>query len=622
MSAIRTTVAGVCLAALAATFGMLRVSAQQPLDLPPRDITPAVICGTGPDRLRQLGLIQAVAPADGLGLTFRQEPALLFPDFFGTLTLRDFWVAGDVPTIRFKPAFDGAEIESWGRAGTRQINGRLVSVFEPSWPSSVIDRVLTGRRWGWDQLGLYWGELLAGAAEPGSGQSIYLRLAPSTLPHVEVRTIGADVQYSSHAVNLLIPGWGDSYVNDDSGFNFAQVTSKFYQSFADSYDAIAIVPDQHIVNYGALHRNVQNAVRGIGLSVFDNSLAYGSQSHRLRGVELFAEFFLAEHESSTHEFSHQWGSYIDWTRLTGVSRAGHQPTAHDPLWASGETFLGAVLYPNRRVAQGAAGWQIEQTPAPARMHPYSLYAMGLLPKEQVPEITLFDEQGQFEATSASSPTAGRAVTGAIRTATIYNVIGMLGERSGPVDTEWHRATVIVSRDRLLSQREMDYWTFAARRLEDPNGAGVIDFDGVGSLKVASGNRFDLRTDIQPLSAPALSATFDVDYPALGQRDWRDVVFDADVPTRYRIGQRVQWSGVVSARDRNDINQILIRFWKRGGTSADAILVRSAVSSRSSFVAETQFQPSQAGTYMMEVFLFWPNSGTQFSRAALSPIVID
>jgi hypothetical protein len=69
---------------------------------------------------------------------------------------------------------------------------------------------------------------------------------------------------------------------------------------------------------------------------------------------------------------------------------------------------------------------------------------------------------------------------------------MLGERSGPVDTEWHRATVIVSRDRLLSQREMDYWTFAARRLEDPNGAGVIDFDGVGSLKVASGNRFDLR----------------------------------------------------------------------------------------------------------------------------------
>jgi len=77
---------------------------------------------------------------------------------------------------------------------------------------------------------------------------------------------------------------------------------------------------------------------------------------------------------------------------------------------------------------------------------------------------------------------------------------------------------------------------------------------------------------------------------------------------------------VSTRDRNDI--ILIRFWKRGGTTADAIRVSAPVTSRSSFIAETQFQPNQAGTYLMEVFLFWPGSGTQFSRAALSPIVVD
>jgi len=611
-----------CAAAMSVACGLVRLIAQQPLDLPPRNEAAAEICSTGRDRLRQLGLVQPVAPAEGLGLSFQQDPALLFPDYSGTLTLRDFLVAGDVATIRFKPSFDGSDIETWQRVGSRRINGRLVSVFEPSWPTSVIDRVLVAKRWGWDQLGLYWGELLPGAVEPGSGHSIWLRMAPSNLPHVEVRTIGADVQYSSHAVNLLIPGWGDSYVNDDAGFNLAQVTSKFYQSFADSYDGIAIVPDQHLVNYGAFHRNVQNQVRGIGMSVFDDSVAYGSQSHRLRGVELFAEYFVAEHDSSTHEISHQWGDYIDWTRLTGLSRAGHQPSAHDPLWANGETFLGAVLYPNRRVAQGPSGWQIEQTPPAARMNPLSLYAMGHLPKEQVPEITLFDEQGQFEATAASSPAIGRAVTGATRTATIYNVIGMLGERSGPVDTEWHRATVIVSRDRLLSQREMDYWTFAARRLEDPNGVGVIGYDGYGSLEVASGHRLDLRTDIRPLSAPALSETFEVDYPVLGRRDFRDVIFDTDVATHYRIGERVQWSGVVSARDRNDFDRMLIRFWKTGGTTDQAIRVTASVSSRSSFIAETRFQPGQAGTYLMEVFLFWPNSGSQFSRAALSPIVVD
>jgi hypothetical protein len=257
-----------------------------------------------------------------------------------------------------------------------------------------------------------------------------------------------------------------------------------------------------------------------------------------------------------------------------------------------------------------------------RFHPYSLYAMGHLSKEQVPEITLFEQQGQFDAATSSSPAAGTAVTGTTRTATIFNVIGMLGERSGPVDSEWHRATVIVSRDRLLSQREMDYWTFAARRLEDPNGVGVVGYDGAASLEVASGNRLDLRTDIRPLAAGALSETFDVDYPGFGRRDWREVVFDNDVPTHYRIGQRVQWSGVVNARDRNDFSAMTIRLWKSGGTAADAIRVQVPVSSRSSFVAETQFQPGQAGTYLMEVFLFWPGSGSQSSRAALSPIVID
>ena len=66
-------------------------------------------------------------------------------------------------------------------------------------------------------------------------------------------------------MNIVLPGFGEGYVNDEHGFDLASVTSKFYQSFADSYDSIAVVPvDQHLANYTAFHRNVQNAVRGIG----------------------------------------------------------------------------------------------------------------------------------------------------------------------------------------------------------------------------------------------------------------------------------------------------------------------------------------------------------------------
>ena len=199
---------------------------------------------------------------------------------------------------------------------------------------------------------------------------------------------------------------------------------------------------------------------------------------------------------------------------------------------------------------------------------------------------------------------------------------MLGERSGPVDAEWNRATVIVSQDRLLSPREMDYWTFAVMRLEDPTGAGVVGYDGVGSLEVASGNRLDLRTDIRPLSAAALSETFEVDYPTLGRRDWRDVVFRhrrADTLSNWSASPVVGCGvGTRPQRHQPDPDPTLEarrydgRCHTRIGTGELPI----------EFIAETQFQPNQAGTYLMEVFLFWPGSGTQFSRAALSPIVVD
>jgi hypothetical protein len=56
MNAMRAT-GGLCVATVAVTFGMLRVAAQLPPDLPPVETAPGEICGTGPDRLRQLGLI-------------------------------------------------------------------------------------------------------------------------------------------------------------------------------------------------------------------------------------------------------------------------------------------------------------------------------------------------------------------------------------------------------------------------------------------------------------------------------------------------------------------------------------------------------------------------------------
>ena len=142
--------------------------------------------------------------------------------------------------------------------------------------------------------------------------------------------------------------------------------------------------------------------------------------------------------------------------------------------------------------------------------------------------------------------------------------------------------------------------------------------------MASGNRLALRTDIRPLSAGDVAG--DVRRRVSRARaaaSWRDVVFDHDVPTHCRIGERVQWSGVMSAHDRNDFSAIAVRLWKRSGTAADAIRMQVPVELAMPASSPTRSSSqNQAGTYMMEVFLFWPGSGTQTSRAALSPIVID
>src|SRR6185503_10908177 len=105
---------------------------------------------------------------------------------------------------------------------------------------------------------------------------------------------------------------------------------------------------------------------------------------------------------------------------------------------------------------------------------------------------------------------------------IFNVVGMYGERTGPVPSVWQRATIVVSRERLLSQREMDYWTFYAARAEDPQGTGVIGYDGVGSFEAATSGLVDVRADIRPLRAPQIVETFQVEGRAFDRDDVRSI----------------------------------------------------------------------------------------------------
>jgi hypothetical protein len=579
-------------------------------------------CGTHEDRSRQLRRTAMTFAADGEPLMFLQDPAVLAPDWQGRITLRQFSVVGDHPTVQFAladPEQEANALESWTRVGTRSVDGQLISIFEPSWPDAVLARMLRREHHGFDRPLLYWGAVLIPGGD--TRRHIYVRIASRSLPVVHSTKIDDQAQFTSHIVNLVIPEFGDSRISTND-IDLRGVARRFYEHFQDEYDSLAIIPQASLVDtFQAYHRNVSNRVQGIGERIFDTSTTYGS-NHVLQSVELYRQANFALNSTSSHEIGHQWGAYFDWSRISGISRAGHVPTSHDPLWAQDATLLGAVLTPRRRVRSTTDGaWTIERTPAPIRHHPLLLYAMGKLPPEDVPQLTLFDDQAQFEPDTASEPAPGTLVTGGHQSVTVFAAIGAYGPRSGPSPDVWRRATIVVSRDALLSQRELDYWTYFAQRLEDPQKSGVISYDGHPSFDEAVWKMVDLQTGIKPKVLSAIVQPLPVDNPSFGPMDWRGVVFDAPVPSHYDVRRRVRVSGRVTAEDRRDFDDILVRFWKYGGAEADAIRVWGRIRSRGNFDLDFEFRDGQQGRYIMEVFLFWPKSGAQYPRGQLTPIIV-
>ena len=587
---------------------------------------PAPICGTTSNdsvngRLHPLALPNGLA--DGEPFTYDQDPALIFPDYSGSITLHNFSVVGDVPSVQFTRTTVAAPngiTETWNRTTTRSVSGQLVSVFEPSWTSADLDAAFTARRVGYDRPFLYWGAFTV----PGSStpRYVYLRVGFRGIPSSPVVKINDQVQYASDVVNIVLPSFDDARVAGGmDGFDVSNATRMFYQYFSDAYDVIGLQSQSMAIgDFSAFHRNVRNAVSGINIATFDDSRSYGSNSV-LQGVEVFAGAYGTTYDVTDHEMSHQWNSDFDWTKIANVSRAGHQPAGHSPLWTGGETLVGAVLLGDRRVTGTAGAYAIEQTTAPAHFHPLERYAMGLLQPADVPDFAVFTNQGQFDPDNATSPSIGTSVTGDTVPVSITDVVRVHGARQGPpISPAWRRATVIVSRTALASQQEMDYWNFFAQRLSDRNHASRTAYDNFVSFWRATLNGVDLRTSAMPTVAAPLAQTLDTDTPNFGGSDWRGVTFDSSVPSRVAVGQTVTLTGRVIASDRTDFNNLTLGFWPLNSTSP--INFGASVSSSGGFTLTIRFTDAQKGAYNLSNYLFWPNSGSQYPRATVSTITVE
>ena len=236
-------------------------------------------------------------------------------------------------------------------------------------------------------------------------------------------------------------------------------------------------------------------------------------------------------------------------------------------------------------------------------------------------MTVFDDQAQIDE-GRTPPQPGAAIQGGGRVVTASDLIRVHGPRTGPRPGTLRRALVVVSRDGLVTQREMDYWNYFAARLEDPNGTGPAGYEGYVAFDRAARRAVDFQTGLLPRSLPAIVQPLDVDYPPFSVGDCPAVQFAQPVATYLRAGDRITISGTVVARDRSDFHEIGIRFWPHGNDPAKRVMAYGDLSASGKFSMQFEFRDAQVGRYCMEVFLFWPDAPAQYARCTLTPVTVS
>ena len=572
--------------------------------LPPE---PAFVCGTPELVARQtwsgVTRLPPIRMADeeeespyGQPLWFDPRPRLIRADGTEGLAFREFLIVGDLETVdfeRWSSAAGEALTETWTRTGTRTFLGQMVSAFDPTWDAAALWDAIGTRRRGFDSPFVYFGTLripmpvemddeTTGDDEPKEDDfeevGIHLPVAPLNLPTSRVETIGDDVQYASHVVNIIHRGFGTGRAQgDDYAFELEKITRRFYDIFPDIYDSIAIVTaEQHpSPKFGAYHWNVRNPIKGLGRDEFDYTDYFGSKG-ALRSVELYRDARFAAAWTSNHEIGHQWADYWDWSEIAdGIERAGWNPAGHTPLLFPGEALLGAVLRPIRRIALADGGdegeeasYVIERTPAPSLYHPTTLYRMGLIGPEEVPEMLVFENQGQFSEDSVTAPDIGSTVEGEGRPVHISDILAQHGTRSGPVDASWRRVTIVVSRNELLSPEEMDYWNFFAAR--HAAQSGVTTFGGMPAFYEATGGRVPLDTTLEKFSGSRIvnDPPLQVSDVPIDRREFRGVQLEAPVPGAMTTGEEMTFAGRLVSDEAPDAVEVCVRQAHIGGPPND------------------------------------------------------
>ncbi|MCZ0943015.1 MAG: hypothetical protein OXJ53_08160 [Gammaproteobacteria bacterium] len=515
------------------------------------------------------------------------DPPVVRSDHSGPVSV-EFVLAGDVPEVYFHPSANvPQDPQRWVRDDTQVLRGELVSVFRQTIDKFVVADIHPfGIRKAdylepWHFGGVPLGHVDPSRdfrPEPWDVAPIRVPRVPMNLPRSRVEQVAADMQYSSHLVNLAIPSFGDGLAGG-SWYDLREVARLFYLYFGDDYQTIAVLPGAPGNATSAYHVTVKNPISGLGSAVMDESLDYGSHG-RLRSMHVYLPSGYGQGYVVLHEMAHQWWDFWDWESVTGIDDLTdgiHGPT---------------VMWPDQgfsaRIVRTETGWTCETPPRHDEVrymkNPMTLYKMGHIGPDEVPEMIVWEDQSNCPTPDAP-----------YRTVHLDDFIARHGVRDGPVEGHsWRMATVVVTRDRLLSDQLMSAYNFIAARASAQRGYGRNP-----SFCEATDGRMRLQTHVRPQIGQLIDPPMPVEempFIPIDETEVPGVRFDSPLATRIVVGAEVVVSGRVEEWAQ-DLGRVCARWLRMRDHLSKETCVELSAGDRFRFEWEP-FGAQDVGEYML------------------------
>ena len=311
--------------------------------------------------------------------------------------------------------------------------------------------------------------------------NVFAEVITDQIPRLAITSLAADAQRTTHVMNLVDSDYATG-VNPD----VTRITKRFYQLAGDDYDFLNIVNGLSRFQ-NRFHFATKNQVLGIGQNVFHSAVEYGSAGN-LSGINMFpiSSFFDGADSGYQHELGHQWINYLNMQPLAfGLP---HWPISSMASGIMGFTFPGVgegLDYPCLLTPE-PGGIRLTPRNGPPVFTDLDLYLMGMLPASQVAEQIVFTEQNK----ALVLPCNNQLFTGFVTRISINDILNKFGPRvpdSINAQKNFKVGTILVS-NRLLSEDEMAFYNFFARRAEETKEVAIH----IGLLK-ATAKPFVLST---------------------------------------------------------------------------------------------------------------------------------